>query len=269
MTTNESNLNPIRVLLIDDEIEACDNLRHILHTYVDASIEILGVAYDTTEAERKVKALKPDAVFLDIEMPDENAFQFLERIKPFDFEIIFVTAYDHFAIKAFKLNAVDYILKPICIDELTDAVKKLRNKLQYRKIVANTDYEIEVLRQIAQKEKQQKIALRTFNQIEMVDFMDIYFIEAQGSYCRFCFRKANKEAEVTISNSISEYEELFPSEYFYRVHKSYLVNCIYITRISSDPHYELVSNNKHILPVSRRRYPQFIQFLEQNKFYSV
>ena len=148
-------------------------------------------------------------------------------------------------------------------------MKKLRNKLQYRKIVSDTDYEIEVLKQIAHREKQQRIALRNFNQIEMVDFTDIFFIEAQGSYCRICFKKGNRESEITTSNTISEYEELFPSEYFYRIHKSYLVNCIYITRISSDPQYELVANNKHILPVSRRRYPQFIQFLEQNKFYSV
>ena len=263
MSAQEQRLN---VLLIDDEIEACDNLQNILTTYIEPDINILGVAHDTAQAEKLIAETRPNAVFLDIEMPGENAFQFLKRIDPIDFEIIFVTAYDHFAVKAFKLNAIDYILKPICIDELSDAVRKLKHKLSYKKLVETTDYENEVLKQIATKERQHKIALRMVNHIEMVDFKDIFFVEAQGSYCRICFRKDSKEQEVTISNTIAEYEELFPSDTFFRIHKSYLINCSHITRIMSEDSYEVISNFKHTLPVSRRRYAHFVDFLKSNKF---
>lgn len=263
MSNRENRLN---ILLVDDEIEACDNLSNILTTYVDPNINILGVAHDTRQAEMLINATQPDAIFLDIEMPDENAFQFLKRIMPVNFEIIFVTAYDNFAIKAFKLNAVDYILKPISIDELTDAVAKLKQKLSMKRLISNSDNDINVLKQIANKEKQHKIALRTFNHIEMIDFKDIYFIEANGSYCRFCFKKNGTEEEATISNTIAEYEELFPSDIFFRIHKSYLINCMHISKIKSDDSYEVVANGKYTLPISRRRYPGFMDFMKNNKF---
>src|ERR1700689_5825299 len=118
----------LNVLIVDDEMEACDNLKNILMEYVDKEINIAGIANNTREAEAQINNFLPDAVFLDIEMPNENAFHFLSRISPFGFEVIFVTAYDEYAIKAFKLNAVDYILKPISIAELTAAVQKLKEK---------------------------------------------------------------------------------------------------------------------------------------------
>ena len=259
----------LNVILIDDEIEACDNLKNILLTYVDPNINIMGMAYDTTQAEQLIHEVDPSAVFLDIEMPDENAFQFLERIRPVNFEIIFVTAYDHFAIKAFKLNAVDYILKPICIDELGDAVAKLKEKLAYKELVHSTDYQIEILKQIASKEKQHKIALRNASSIELVNFKDIYFIEAQGSYCKFYFIKNNSECEIVISNTIAEYEELLPADMFYRVHKSYLVNCVQIKKIATDDSYEVITRNNFHVPVSRRKYAAFIQFMEKNNYNNV
>src|SRR6185369_4879620 len=101
----------LRVLIVDDETEACENLKNILLKYVDPDIQILGMAYDTEDAEKQINLLKPNAVFWDIEMPSENAIQYLVRVFPFDFEIIFVTAFDQFALKALKLNAIDYILK--------------------------------------------------------------------------------------------------------------------------------------------------------------
>src|ERR1700740_2529996 len=115
----------LNVLIVDDEMEACANLQHILSEYVDKEINIVGIANNTREAEAAIAKAAPAAVFLDIEMPNENAFHFLERIAPFNFEVIFVTAYDEYAVKAFKLNAVDYILKPISINELNQAVQRL------------------------------------------------------------------------------------------------------------------------------------------------
>src|ERR1043165_6987188 len=103
-------VNALKVLIVDDETEACRNLQNILSKYIDCNIQVAGVAHNTVEAERLVRLHNPDAVFLDIEMPEENAFDFLQRIYPYSFEVIFITAYDEYAIKAFKLHAMDYLL---------------------------------------------------------------------------------------------------------------------------------------------------------------
>ncbi len=103
----------IKVLIVDDEKKACSNLRSILSEFVDVKINVAGIAHSGVEAGRLVSEVSPDAIFLDIEMPNENAFEFLARISPFNFEVIFVTAYDEYAVRAFRLNAIDYILKPI------------------------------------------------------------------------------------------------------------------------------------------------------------
>src|SRR5579872_2150289 len=116
---------PLKVLIVDDERKACINLRNLLLTYVDKDINIAGIASDTHDAYTQIIKHTPDAVFLDIEMPNENAFHFLERIGPVDFEVVFVTAFDEYAVRAFKLNALDYILKPISVSELRNAHAKL------------------------------------------------------------------------------------------------------------------------------------------------
>ena len=257
------------MLIVDDEKEACDNIVNMLRDYVESEINILGVAHDTVQAEKMINDLKPEAVFLDIEMPGENAFQFLQRIKTYDFEIVFVTAYDQFAIQAFKLNAVDYILKPISIDELTEAVSKLKQRISLRNFSIERDRQVDVLKQIANKEKQQKLALKGANNIEMVDFNDIYYIEGSGSYSLFCFRKKSESMAMTVSNSIYEYEALLPGNMFFRIHKSYLINCMHIHKIVNDDACGvMMANSKEQLPVSRRRFSGFIDFLKEHKFYS-
>lgn len=259
---------PINVLIVDDEKEACDNLNNIITRYIDAAINIQGIAHDTTQAEKLIEKFNPDAIFLDIEMPDENAFQFLKRIYPYNFEIIFVTAYDEFAIKAFKLNAVDYIQKPICIEELEDAISKLHERISYRSFIKYKDHQLDTVEQIANREDLQKITLKSLNHIEIVDFKAIYAIEGQGNYCRICFSKDGVNKEITTSNILAYYEELLPKDLFYRIHKSYLVNCLQIESIISGESSSVMLKNKDKIPVSRRRYPDFIRFIKENRSHS-
>ena len=264
MPVNQSRLN---VLIVDDEKEACANLKNMLIEYVDPEINIAGIAYNTKDAEVQINKVNPDAVFLDIEMPNEKAFHFLNRISPFNFEVIFVTAYDEYAIKAFKLNAVDYILKPISINELANAVKKLKEKIYYKKIVANGDNSLaEILKQINGKVKPQKLTIKDNNNVDVIDFRDICFIEAQGSYSRIVFIKDAEVKEVTMSTSIAEYEELLPSDSFYRIHKSYLINCQHVKKILKDDSNYIVIRDEFTLPVSWRRYALFLEFLKNNQY---
>lgn len=257
---------PLSVLIVDDEKKACANLKNLLKEYVGGDVHVAGMAYSTADAEDLIIKHAPDAVFLDIEMPHENAFRFLERISPVNFEVIFVTAYDEYALRAFKLNAVDYILKPISIDELAGAVEKLRERLRYKKIKADqaTAYD-ELAKQVANKTKPTRITLKDANSIEVVEFRDIYLVEALSSYSRIVFQKGKEVKEMTMSNPLSDYEELFPTEMFYRVHRSYLVNCLQIGKIMKDESSQLTLKNNMVIPISRRRLPLLLTFLKTNE----
>lgn len=259
-------MNTLNLLLVDDEQEACINLQNILSEYVDKKINILGVAHSTKEAEQKIKTLKPDAIFLDIEMPNENAFQFLERIQPVDFEIVFVTAYDEYAIQAFKLNAVDYILKPINIEDLRKAIIKLRDRILFRRLKNSTPDEYGKLADlINQKKKQNQIILKDKNEVEVVNFKDIVSVTAMGSYAKIAFRKGKQERYIVMSNSISEYEDLLPTDLFFRIHKSHLVNVFYIQSVIKEEQAFAVLNDATKLPIGRRRLTGLIEFLKTYK----
>ena len=254
----------LKVLIIDDEKRACTNLKNILIEYVDPTINIVGLAYTTQEAEEYIISCSPDAVFLDIEMTNENAFDFLHRISPINFEVIFVTAFDEYAVRAFKLNAIDYILKPISILELKNAVQKLKEKLKFKKIIAeNTILYNEISSQVANKAKHHSIKL---NGPEIIDFRDIYFIEAQSSYSRFVINKDRIKKEIIMSYPLSDYEEILPVSMFFRIHRSYLINCIHIKKILNDENCFVKLNSDITLPVSRRRYPLLLEFLKNNDY---
>lgn len=264
------NITPLKVLIVDDETDACENLETIFREHLaESSIHITGIAHNTAEAEGFISQECPDVVFLDIEMPGENAFQFLERVTPVDFEIVFVTAYDDYAVKAFKLNAVDYILKPLCIDEVNNAVTRAAARKKTKQLLSeNNNFYHQLNNNFATRKHIDKIVLREHNHVDLVAFKDICFVEAQGSYSKFYFLKDDQIVSKIMSNYIAEYETLFPADFFYRVHKSYLVNCNYIKQIlKTDGIYLLLQKNLKI-PVSRRRYPFMIDFLKTNHFFA-
>lgn len=243
----------INVLIVDDEKRACANLKNKLAGFAD--IRVLDMALNTAEAEILIRSLKPDAVFLDIQMPRENAFQFLDRIGTVDFEIIFVTAYDDYAVRAFKLNALDYILKPIDAGELSVAVHKLRERIGMNNLIRTYETSFtELSDSMLNNTRQTKVVLRSTNHSEIVAFKDIYFIEAQGSYSRILFLQNEVVREMTMSVSLSDYEEMLPSDLFYRIHKSYLINCSHVNRILTGETNYVVVKHEYTLPVSRRRF---------------
>ncbi len=259
---------PVNVLIVDDEKRACTNLKNILIEYVYNRVNIAGIANSTAEAEEQISALRPDAIFLDINMPDENAFQFLQRMKPFTFEVVFVTAYDQHAVKAFRLNAIDYILKPIDIDEIKGAVEKLGQRVNLKRMISedNISYS-DLLNHITNKAKNHKITLKSINHSEVIDFDDIFFIEAQSSYSRVIFLKNGVVKEMVVSNPLSDYEELLPASLYYRIHRSYLVNCAHVTNLVNDEACNVVLKSEFTLPVSRRRILALRKFLRYNGHY--
>lgn len=250
----------INCIIVDDEKIACKNLQSIL-AQCNSNINVSGIEHNTKDAELLINDICPHVVFLDIHMPNENAFLFLERIHPRNFEVIFVTAYDEFAIRALRLNAVDYILKPICNSEIDIAIQRLTERL----LQANNqrDNYTELATHSANKTVLSKITFKDLGTLEIVDFKDLFFIEAKGSYANVAFKKGNTDKSILISHSISEYEEILHGTLFFRIHKSYLVNCQHINEIiKEDNNYFVQIAGKFLLPVSRRRYPDLMLFLK-------
>jgi len=254
----------VNALIVDDEKKAGANLTYMLKEYVDPGINVVGIAKNTEEAEKQIHFHSPDVVFLDIEMPHENAFHFLERITPFNFEVVFITAYDEYAVKAFKLNAIDYILKPISINELKAAVHKLKEKLAYKTLAGGNPSYLEISNTISGKKQPHSITLKDTNCVEVIDFNDIYFIEAQSSYSKIIFLKDAYAKEMIMSNPLAEYEDMLPADQFYRIHRSYLINCRRIKKIFNDGAAQVRISDDFTVPVSRRRYPFFLEFLKNN-----
>ena len=252
----------MNILIVDDEKRACTNLKSILIEYIDYAVNIVGFAHNSKNAEKLIKHLSPDVIFLDIEMPGENAFSFLERISPFSFEVIFVTAYDEYAIRAFKLNAIDYILKPISIQELRNAMHKLEERLKYKHIIAQNSYK-ELANNFTTKQSPKKITIKDGSNIEILSFSQIIYIEAMGSYCRIHFNKAGLEKSCITSYPIAVYEDILPTDLFFRIHKSYLVNSNHFEHIHKDDNILFVMKNGTKLPISRRRYSDLKQFLNK------
>ncbi len=255
----------MNAIIVDDENDACQNLATTLTRYIDSKVNIVGIAHSTTRAEELIKQLKPDLIFLDIEMPRENAFSFLERIAPVTFEIIFVTAFDKYAIKAFRLNAADYILKPICIEEVAEAVKKVEARISHKRSSSADSNASSVINLVATHIKANTIRIKNNVGFEIVEFADIIFLEAQGSYTMICYKDDSiGEKQVVMSNSLNEYEELLSPDIFYRIHRSYLINCTHVKKILNDDNVFVIMKNKMRLPVSRRRVPNLMSVFKNN-----
>lgn len=257
----------IRVVLLDDEQEASENLKNIICNYCENGnqIQVVGVAQSAKEAELLIHELQPDALFVDIEMPVENGFQFLERIAPFSFEIIFVTAYDEFALKAFKLNALDYILKPISIAEIQNVIAKLKERMAFKQLLNEKGFFRQFSDDIKQRKETEAIRLRTVTGVEIIDYANIIYIEALGAYSKFHFMKNGVVQELVMSYSIKEYEQILPPGVFFRIHKSFLVNCNKITEYSQGVSPSVCVDHHYVLAVSRRRQSELRVILEQQK----
>jgi two-component system, LytTR family, response regulator len=264
----ESLQRPIQAIILDDEIDACRNLAVLLDCYWGDKLVVMGIANSPAQAEQMMTQITPDVLFIDIEMPDENAFQFLERIGINSFEVIFVTAYDEYALRALKLNAVDYILKPISIEELASAISKLEEKLLLRQnadfVSANKGLPF-LFEQIRNNQSASSIILKTQNETHIVAFKNIHYVQAEASYAHVYFEENHLVRSVLMSTTVGEYEELLPTSLFFRIHKTYLVNCSYVSKIIKGETYLLELKDKTQLPISRRRYHSLIAFLKELK----
>ena len=247
----------IKAVIIDDEQYNIDNLKSLLTKHC-VEVEVIGTAMNAQEGRDIISDLNPDIVFLDIQMPEENGFELLQSISKYSFEVIFVTAFDQYGIKAVKFSAIDYLLKPINIDELKIAVKKVIDKRA--SIYQNNQLE-NLMQLLKGNYKEHRIALPSIHEIKYVKPSDIVRCESSNNYTSFYFVSGEK---LIISKPIYFYEDLLTDYDFIRCHQSHLVNKRFITSfIKEDSGYLLLEDGTR-LPISKSKKETIKEWLARN-----
>lgn len=255
----------MQAILIDDEKHCGGALQILLKKYCP-EVEIIEICYNGADGIKAIQKLNPDLIFLDIAMPKMNGFEMLSRISNPNFEVIFTTAYDNYAIQAFKVSAIDYLLKPIDRKELVLAVAKAKQKFQRKQKEADPLFYKKQLDLFLENVRHPQhifpnIALPTLSGLEMVRTDEIMYVESDGNYSKIT--KENKEA-LFISKPLKEMEEMLKAYHFIRIHHSYVVNPNYISRyVKGDGGYVILKNGEH-LNVSRRKKEDLLKSLKSN-----
>jgi len=212
----------ITAVIIDDEPGNIVTLTELLKTYCPEII-IEGKAQDIIAGYDLINDVRPEVVFLDIEMPYGNAFDLLDKLDPVNFEVIFITAFNNYAIKAFKYTALDYILKPVSITELKAAVKKVAKRIEEK----NTNTRISSMLANLRPENRltQKIALPTSQGLYFEEISNITQLEASGSYTYLFINGKKKEL---VSKKLKDFEDILPEDIFCRIHHSHIINTNFV-----------------------------------------
>lgn len=245
----------IKTVVIDDEPDAVNFICSIIHDHCP-ELEVAGIAHSAAEGELVIRRSKPALVFLDVEMPMGNGFDLLTRFPKKEFDVIFVTAFDHYAIRAIKFSAVDYILKPIRIREFTESVNKyLLTRLNESQNIPSYDLLLENLRAPLPL----KLAISAFGGVEYLTIADIIRIESDGSYSHFFMKNGRK---IMVSRNLKEYHELLNDHSFFRAHHSHLINLMYVKRFMRlEGIIELEDGSR--VPVSRSKKTLFLHHMSQ------
>jgi len=236
---------PIKAIIIDDELYCCETIATFLERIAD--IEILAQCSNGIEGIEAIQKHKPDLVFLDVEMPKMNGFEMLQKLPSIQFEIIFTTSYDQYALKAIQLSAIDYLLKPIDEDELLYAIEKVRQRSNKH---LSQQLEILMKKLSEPKSKISKIALPTMDGLEMVSIDSIIYCESDSNYTIVHFKDA---AKIVVSKTLKEIEELLQDFSFVRVHRCYLVNINEIEKYKKGEGGYLILSNGACVDVSKNR----------------
>ncbi len=244
----------IKAIVIDDEQHCIDVLAADLSKHC-GNVELSAKCKSAKEGILAIKKYKPQLIFLDVEMPWMNGFEMLEMLDHIDFCIIFTTAYDKFAARAFRISAVDYLLKPIDASDLKVAVRKAEEKIFSSAGAVNIQNLLHNIRQPAQ---QQKIALPNRDGYEFAQVNSILYCTAEGAYTKVIF---NDKHSLLISKTLGDIEEILPAEIFVRIHHSTIVNINAVTHYSRTDGGYVVMNTNEKLMVSKARKEVLLQRL--------
>ena len=254
----------LKALIIDDEELARKNLNILLADFCP-EVEVIGDAGDIKTAKDKIETLNPDVIFLDIRMPRAaEGFELLESLEKRDFFVIFVTAFKDYALKAFNANAIHYVLKPIDIDDLKNAVAKvIDSKKQFTADPDNFNTYFDAIKNLStnidNKGYGNKIAISHTKGIKLVETKDILYLEASGNCTMIYFSDGKRYLD---TRTLKIYESILNPREFYRIHKSYIISIAELKEyINEDGHFAVLKSGK-LLPVARNRVSAFVKTLK-------
>lgn len=244
----------ITAVIIDDEAKGRIALHQKIKDYCPA-IKVVAEAASGGEAIAIIDKFKPLLIFLDIEMPGMNGFEMLNRVTEKNFHVIFTTAYDQYAIKAIKYAAFDYLLKPVDVEELKQAVARVSEATR-----AELKKQVEVLRQNTDGRGKQmnKLAIPTLEGLLFIDIQTIVYLEASSNYTHLFLSDKTK---LTASKTLKEFEDLLPAEFFFRPHHSYLINLNFIKKYIKGDGGQIELQTGAIVEVSRRKKESFLKLI--------
>jgi two-component system LytT family response regulator len=246
----------VKILIVDDEAAAGNILKILLEKHIAGEKQI-NYCSNAKDALDRLSGFSPTLVMLDIEMPKMNGFDFLNMATENNFDVIFTTAYDQYAIKAIRFSALDYLLKPIDVLELQNAVNRhiIKQQNQHQQLQVSN-----LLINLQQKDpKNFKLALSTSEGVFFYDPLDILYCEGENNYTRFTFIKGKP---ILVSKTLGEYEDLLRDHNFLRIHKSYLVNIKYVSKVDREGSL-LMSDGKQLV-ISKRRKEIVMNSLKQH-----
>lgn len=243
----------IRTVIIDDEQGAREALRKMIGLYC-LGVEIIAEAQGVEEGLKVIKETNPDLILLDIKMFDGTGFDLLKRIENANFKIIFITAYDEFALNAIKFSALDYLLKPVEPEELAAAIKKAELAIE----VDILNLKIKTLLHNIEKENK-RLTVKTSECYHIISVNEIIRCEAEGNYTRFFLQNGNK---ILVSTTLKEYEALLEQYQFFRTHQSHLINLKEISRFEKKDGGTIIMKDKSKVPVSTRKKERLLEVIE-------
>lgn len=254
----------LKCLIVDDELPAQKVLAGLLTEYCP-TVTIVGIASSAEEARQFLRSQSIDLLFLDVNMPNENGFDLLNSIEQEGVTVVFVTGNQEYALRALKASAADFLLKPVDIDELKLAVKKVSalHNLRVQNVQLNTDYinSVNILADNLRNQQQiSRITLHHLQGFKIISISDIVYLEADGNYTIFHMQDGEK---IVVSRGMGEYEQLLPDDIYIRTHKSFIINLHFLKEYSTvDGYFAIMKDGANII-VSRRRVEFFLDSIKQ------
>jgi two-component system LytT family response regulator len=248
----------IKAVIIEDnpEISALNGM--LLNEFFGDKIELAGVADSVSGGVKLIENTHPDLVLSDIEIKEGSSFEMLEKLRPYNFKLIFITAFNAYALKAIKFSAIDYIVKPIDEEEFKMAVERVISLIEAH---TNTHLQDEYLLNSFKRETQlKKIVLRTADALHLVDLADVMYCKSDNSYTTFFLESGEA---VIVSKSLGDYADLLGEYGFFRPHQSYLVNLNYVKKVDRGDGGFIVMRNNDQVPLSSRQKKNLLNILEK------
>ncbi len=258
----------LKALIVDDELHARENLKYLLQNYCP-EIEVAGMAGDEKTARTLVTSILPQVLFLDICMPSgTEGFDFLDSLPDKKFQVVFVTAFKEYAIRALNANAIHYIMKPVDVDDLKNAVKKLISTNQL--FTENHEQLLNYIKSLENLSRStlpaagiSRITINHARGFKIVDPGEFMYLEGEGNYTSIVFVDGTRYVD---TKAIGVYEDILDRQHFFRIHKSHIVNVLYVKEFLNENggHYVVMKNNTR-LAISRLRVPQFLELFKPGK----